>query len=302
MGRAVLRAVSSLDGRALPPEPPGTYLSGRRQLIPGWSIALVAAVLLLPALVTVADGFARVGRRRGRVRAWVVWTVTGALPFAAAYVLLRLLDLIGVVPGMSVATAPDAAPLTAWGVALMGVLGFILATVWRFGRRAVVRRVRGLSPPSHPGAAAAVALVVCVGVLVLWVINPLAALFFVPAVHLWSGAAVAARPRVGLVLVMAGLVLPLAAAVFYLERLSLDPISSAWYWLLLLSGGEVSVAAAVIACVLAGAFLSLLAVLAARVGQDAAAPPPALVGQRLRAPATYVGPGSLGRTRSALRR
>jgi hypothetical protein len=121
-------------------------------------------------------------------------------------------------------------------------------------------------------------------------------------VHLWSMAAIGARPRVGLALAMAGLVLPLAAAVFYLERLSLTPLDGLWYWTLLVAGGEVSLAAALLTCVLAGAFLSLLAVLASRAGEEASSPPPHRSDGRIRGPVTYAGPGSLGGTRSALRR
>jgi hypothetical protein len=54
--------------------------------------------------------------------------------------------------------------------------------------------------------------------------------------------------------------------------------------------------------VLAGVFLSLLAVLASRAGEEASSPPPHRSDGRIRGPVTYAGPGSLGGTRSALRR
>jgi len=303
LGRAVLRTVSALDGRGLPPaERPATYLLGPRQVIPGWSVALLGVALLLPALVTVADGFARVGRRRGGVGAWVGWTLAGALPFALAVVLLRLLDLVGLVPGMSAAAAPVAEPLTAWGIVLLVVLAILIAIGWLFGRRVVVRRLPRLDRPSDPGAGAAVALLTCLGGLGVWALDPFTALFFLPAVHLWSAAAVAARPRTGLLLAMGGLVLPLTAAIFYLSRLALDPLGGLWYGVLLVAGGQASLLASLLACVLVGAFLSLLAVLAARAGQEAVTPPPGGRDGRLRGPVTYAGPGSLGGTGSALRR
>ena len=303
LGTAVLRTVSALDERGLAARPPRTYLAGARQVVPGWSVLLVAFALLVPALVTVSDGFARAGRRRGRVGAWTVWTLCGALPFVAAYALLRLLDLVGLVPGFGVALPPAAAPPTAWAIVLLAGLAVVSALGWFLGRRALVRRLHGLTRPSAPAAGAAVALTVCVGALAVWLLDPLAALFLVPAVHLWSGAAITERPRLGLVLVMAGLVLPLAVAVFYLERLSLDPLEGLWYLCMLLAGGHVSPFAAVLGCVLVGAFCSLVAVLAARAGQQAALPPADPPQQPpLRGPLTYAGPGSLGGTRSALRR
>jgi len=303
LGRAVLRTVSALDGRGLSSDdPPGAYLAGARQLVPGWSVALVAFALLVPAVVTVADGFARVGRRRRGVGAWILWALAGALPFAAAYGLLRLLDLVGLIPGLGVAAPPSAEPPTGWALLLLAAIVLTVAPTWLFGRRALVRRLHGLSRPSDPGAGAAVALVVCVCVLALWWVNPLAALFLVPAVHLWSGAAVAAGSRPGLVLAMAGLVLPLAVGVFWLQRLSLGPLEGLWYGALLVAGGQVELIGALLGCLLLGAFLSLLAVLTARAGEAASAPPPPSAHPRTRGPLSYAGPGSLGGTRSALRR
>jgi hypothetical protein len=303
LGRAVLRTVSALDGRGLSSdESPGAYLAGDRQFVPGWSVALVAFALLVPAVVTVADGFARVGRRRRGVGAWILWALAGSLPFLAAYGLLRLLDLVGLVPGMGVAAPPSAEPPTGWSLVLLAAIVLAVAPTWLFGRRALVRRLHGLSRPSDPGAGAAVALVVCVCVVALWWVNPLAALFLVPAVHLWSGAAVAAGSRPGLVLAMAGLVLPLAVGVFWLQRLSLGPLEGLWYGALLVAGGQVQPIGALLGCLLLGAFLSLLAVLTARAGEAASAPPPPSARPRTRGPLSYAGPGSLGGTRSALRR
>jgi len=303
LATAVLRTISALDERGLPSaEPPSTYLAGERQVVPGWSVLLVAFALLVPALVTVADGFARAGRRRGRVGAWALWALAGALPFAVAYALLRLLALVGLVPGFAVAIPPAAEPPTTWAIVLLVGLAVVSALGWFLGRRALVRRLHGLSRPSAPAAGAAVALTVCLAVLAVWALDPLAALFLVPAVHLWSGAAITERPRLGLVLVMAGLVLPLAVAVLYLERLSLGPLEGLWYLCLLVAGGHVSPPAALLGCILVGAFCSLVAVLAARAGEQAGAPPPGPPSPPLRGPLTYAGPGSLGGTRSALRR
>lgn len=304
LATAVLRTVSALDERGLPSgEPPDAYLAGDRQVVPGWSVLLVAIALLVPALVTVADGFARAGRRRGRVGAWTLWALAGALPFALAYTLLRLLDLVGLVPGFAVAVPPAAEPVTTWAIVLLVGLLVVSALGWLLGRRAVVRRLHGLTRPSAPAAGAAVALLVCLSVLAVWALDPLAALFLVPAVHLWSGAAITERPRLGLVLVMAGLVLPLAVAVFYLERLSLGPLEGLWYLCLLVAGGHVGVFGALLGCLLVGAFCSLVAVLTARAGEQAGATPPRPPDQpSVRGPLTYAGPGSLGGTRSALRR
>jgi hypothetical protein len=79
--------------------------------------------------------------------------------------------------------------------------------------------------------------------------------------------------------------------------LSLDPLSAAWYGLLLVTGGTVSLLTVLVACVLVGALA--VVVQAARSGREEPPGPeeerPAVYG-----PGSYAGPGSLGGTESAL--
>ena len=92
--------------------------------------------------------------------------------------------------------------------------------------------------------------------------------------------------------------LPGLLAAYDLIILKLDPLGWAWYLFLLVTGGHVSVAAAMLGCVLAAALGSVIAIAAARHPEVEGK----IEGPSVRGPSTYAGPGSLGGTSSALRR
>jgi hypothetical protein len=89
---------------------------------------------------------------------------------------------------------------------------------------------------------------------------------------------------------------------YYMSRLSLNPVEGLWYVFLLVTSGAVGVAAALFACVFAGLFVCLVSILVARARR----PPAAKVEEPQRpavfGPGGYAGPGALGGTESALRR
>jgi hypothetical protein len=85
---------------------------------------------------------------------------------------------------------------------------------------------------------------------------------------------------------------------YYANELGYGPVAAIWEMVLLLAGHGVSLVAAlewsvVLGCLLSAATLSLLAARGSRK-----VPTPVTV----RGPVTYAGPGSLGGTKSALRR
>jgi hypothetical protein len=120
--------------------------------------------------------------------------------------------------------------------------------------------------------------------------------------HLWMLASLSDPPpphRGRLALVALGLVPPLLVAVYYLAALSIDPLTGAWYLVLVVIGGAVGLPTALLGCVLLGCLGAAVAV--ARSGQpeeqgERAAQPPVY------GPGAHAGPGSLGGTQSALRR
>jgi hypothetical protein len=127
----------------------------------------------------------------------------------------------------------------------------------------------------------------------------------VPALHLWLLAAVARIPDRGPVpplLVVVGLLPLVVVVLYYMSRLSLNPLEGLWYVFLLVTSGSVGVAAVLLSCVYLGVFGCLVSILVARARR----PPAARVEEPQRpavfGPGGYAGPGSLGGTESALRR
>ena len=318
IGRAVLRAVLALDRGARPEHGPATYVGVARKVIPGWALAVLAGTLILPALVASVDTFARARRRRKPVGRWAWWLAAGAMPFLVGLGMAELLVLIGQAPNAPPAPLPpSAAALDGGAAAALGVTLVTIALTWAFVRAALLRRVapgpvavapaiRAVAGPSRDdggtAAGAALALALALTTLLVWLVNPFAALLLVPALHLWTLAALtdaAVRPRTSALLVIGGLVLPAAVLVFYLDYLSLDPVSGAWYVFLLVTGHHVGLAASLLGCALFGLFGSLivLAVARARAAGDQEEED-----SGIRGPTTYAGPGSLGGTESALKR
>jgi len=303
MGRTVLQTVTALDaGPAVPA--PSTYLSLSGKSIPVWAVRLLVLVLILPVLVTTIDGLARARRRGHSIVRWVAWVLLAALPFALAATLVlaaRAVGLIGAAPpgpvGVGAISLQDGGLSLLVGLAVVIVAGL----VWLRPALARLLRARPDHGPYGDGAAAGVLLVLCVVALAVWLTNPFAALLLVPALHLWMWIVVPElrlpTPAV-VVLLLAGFVLPLVIAVDYADTLGLDPLQTAWSWVLLLAGGAVGPLAALEWSVVLGCAFSVIAI----VVRAARQPRPEQAPVTIRGPVSYAGPGSLGGTESALRR
>ena len=302
LGRATLRTVTALDQGGKPAHGPSTYVTVAGQVMPGWVLSVLGIALLLPALVASVDAFARSRRRRQAVTPWLTWLGAGALAFALGLGLAHALVLAGATPDPpAAAVAPDLYPLDGAAGAVLGAVAGAVALGW-FALRHLVRRADGaLADLSSPAAAVAVALVVSVTTLAMWLVNPYSALILVPGVHLWILATLTGPPprrRARLVMVAAGLLLPGLLVLYDLVTLGVDPLTGVWYMLLLVTGGHVSLPSSLLACVMAAAIASVLAIARARHPEvEAPVEKPSV-----RGPGSYAGPGSLGGTPSALRR
>jgi hypothetical protein len=299
--RTTLRTVTAVDQGPRPDHGPKSYVTAVSQVMPGWVLAAFSLALILPALVGSIDAFARARRRREPVARWLRWLVAQVAPFVAALVLAELLSVARATPDPPPAPVPpDLHPLDVPALLVLAAVAGAAALLWAAARFMVVRTDSALADSGAPGAACATCLVLGVTVLLLWLVNPYAALVLVPALHLWLLATLVDPPparRVRVALVAAGLLVPLLVALYYMLDLSLDPLSGVWYLLLLIVGGHVGVATAVIACVLLG-MLTAVAGIARRPSDEPELEPRPSV----RGPASYAGPGSLGGTESALRR
>ncbi len=308
LGRTLLQTISSLDGG--PPVPaPSAYVLFDGKVLPGWAIRLFVLALILPVLGATIDGMARARRRGHVVWRWVMWVLAGALPFALAVLLVlgaRLVGLISAAPPGP--TGPGAVPLHSGGIVAMAAVACVVLLAFLALRPFVIRLVGGqprlphrAGDPASPGAAAAVLLVMCMVALAIWFTNPYAAALVVPALHLWMWVVtpdVRLRSPVAVVLLVAGLAPGALVIVYYAVTLGFGPVGMAWETVLLVAGGHIGLVTALEWSVVLGCVASVvvIALRAARERRPEQAP------VTVRGPVTYAGPGSLGGTKSALRR
>lgn len=296
IGRATLRTVFAYDAGGRVNEAPSSYVLIAQKILPRWSVALLVATLLLPLLAAAIDSFARVRRRREPVVPWLRWIAAGVVPFLVALAVAEFLVLVG--------QAPDAPPIPlpptvhtldgSAGLSLGLCTLFFLAT-WVFARP----RLAGKLPaPDSPGAGAALALVLCVASLAVWVVNPFAALALLPAFHIWllvTASRVPPPRAAGVALVALGLLIPLLIGLAILSRLSLGPVSGLWYGFLIVTGHHVGLYSALLGALLLACFAAAVRIALARRPEERE--PDAT---SVRGPGGYAGPGSLGGTESAL--
>jgi hypothetical protein len=317
-GRAILQTVSALESDSNNVPAPSSYLRWQGKLIPAWAIRLLVLALLAPILAVTIDGLARVRRRGHRVARWTLWVLAACVPFVLAVLAVLGLRLVGVIKAPPGPVGGDALVLDGTATAVLIGLGCLIVVssflLWRLGRRmwsgstAVPEPTGGRSrrrdlPDSaaSPGAAAALMLVLCVVSLVIWLKNPFAAALIVVAMHLWMWIFVPEdrlRAPWAVLLLVAGLVPGVLAAVYYGMVMGLGPAAGAWNAVLMLAGGDFSVIGALEWSVVLGCVVSL-ALMIVRIARE---PRPAELPVTVRGPITYAGPGSLGGTKSASRR
>jgi hypothetical protein len=303
LGRATLRTLTALDQGPRPRHGPESYVQAVSQVLPGWVIWLLVGALLLPVLVASVDAFARARRRQVDVLRWLRWVAAWVAPFLAALALVQFLALVGATPAPPPApVAPDVLPLDG---AALGVLGGVVAAMglaFLLARWLAARPDPELREPLEPGAGVALALAITAGSLLLWLVNPYAGLLAVPAAHLWM-LTVLTRPapprRLRGVLIGVGVAPAVLVAIYYLFALSVNPLHGAWYLLMLVTGHSVGIVLSLIGCLMLAAACGTAEIAWRRPDEDEGE---GSDGRSVYGPGSYAGPGSLGGTRSALRR
>jgi hypothetical protein len=307
-GRAVLQTISALDSGPSMPAPSAYLLLGGK-VVPGWAISLFVLALLVPVVMTTIDGVARARRRGHAIWRSLLVVLVAAAPFVLGIGIVLVARLVGVLsiapPGP---VAAGAIPLNGGGVAVLVVLALVLLA-GLVGVASLARRLptrirasrRATEGSSRDGAVAGLLVVMCAVTLAIWLSNPFAAFLLIPALHLWLWA-ISPDLRVPLPARLALIAIGIAPAVlvvgYYANEFGYGPGNVLWEMTLLLAGHGVSIVAALEWSVVLGCLLSAttLSVLAARRSRPVATP------VTVRGPITYAGPGSLGGTKSALRR
>jgi hypothetical protein len=305
LGRTVLQTITALGGGGQIP-PPSAFLLYAGNVIPSWAISLLVLALILPVLGATIDGLARARRRGHWVLRWVIWVLSGALPFVIATLAVVAAGLLGVIGDATPGPVSGGVPMHDVGVAVLIAAGCLVVGGFVLVRPRIVS-VLGLAPRATTqdvggeGAPAALIAVLCAVTLVVWVANPFAAALLVPALHLWMWAvAPEVRPPRAVVALfgLAGIAAPAAAAVYCATALDVGPIGLVWSFTTLLAGGTIGALAALELSVVLGCLVSFAVIAVAKARQPRATSIPVTV----RGPITYAGPGSLGGTKSALRR
>ncbi|HEX3910843.1 MAG TPA: M28 family peptidase [Solirubrobacteraceae bacterium] len=304
-GRAALGALDALDAGPDVPQSMQTGLLVQRKTIPAWALRLLIGTLLLPPLVVAADGLARARRRRLPVARWSLWTLLCAAPFvltAVFAVLIGALGIVGAAPSAPI--PPRALTFDASAAASVFAVLLVLALAWLVWPMSL-RRIGARARPQSDAAGVAMLLVLLALAVLVWLVDPIAALLLLPAIHAWlliASPELRPRPPAALGLVLVGL-LPLVLVLsFYADQLNLGPGRVAWMAVLLLAGGHVGLPAALLwslglGCAAAAVMLSLTGESPLPGGGD-----DEFEEITIRGPLSYAGPGSLGGTRSALRR
>jgi hypothetical protein len=316
LGRAVLATISALDG-APTAAPPSPYLLLAGKVVPGWAIALFVLTLLVPVALTTIDALAR-ARRRGHLIGRSLTLVLGtAVPFLLALAVVAGARLVGVIsaapPGP---LGAGAIPLTGIGIAVLAVAAavFVVSAVglWAVARRWISppparasttradSRSRGLERHGD-GVAVALLIVMWLVTLAIWAQNPYAAALLIPALHLWLWAVdpdLRIVLPVRLAMIALGMVPVALVVVYYSDSLGFSLPQLAWAAALLVAGHAVSLVALLEWSIVLGCLVSAATLVLQAARRPSAEPAPITV----RGPITYAGPGSLGGTKSAIRR
>jgi len=251
LGRSTLRTVFAYDAGGRVNEKPSSYLLIAQKMLPRWSVALLVLALLLPVLAASIDSFARVRRRREPVLPWLRWIGAGLVPFVVALAVAEFLVLVGQAPDAPPAPLPPSAfPVDGSAAVTLGLCTLFFVLSWLFLRPWLAGKG---SAADSPGAGAALALVLSIASLLVWVVNPYAALALLPAFHLWllvTASPVAPGRPAALALIAAGLIVPFFIGIAVMARLSLGILSGLWYGFLLVTGHDVGLYTALVGALL----------------------------------------------------
>jgi hypothetical protein len=308
-GRAALSAVDALDTAPDTSSALQTGVLVQRKTIPAWVVRLLVGVLLVPPLIVAVDGVARASRRRrGASRAVgraALWTLCCAAPFFAGAVFARLLGALGIIGAApSVPVPASALPFNGGAVRAVLAVLLVLALAWLLWPM-LVRRLSLSVRPDPDLAGLALLLVLVTVCFAAWLLNPFTALLLLPALHLWLlivAPELRPRPLAAIALVAIALMPLFLLVSFYADQLDLGPGEIAWTAVLLLAGGHVGLLAAVLWSLALGCAVGAALVAVAPPSEPRGPGPPDVGKVTIRGPLSYAGPGSLGGTRSALRR
>lgn len=248
-GRSIFALIDAVDVGPALEHGPSTYVELGDNLIPGWTLAVLALTLLLPGLVTAVDAGARVARRGGDLGRPLLWAAARSLPFVGAAAALYGLSLTGLIPHPDFPFDP-----AGFGTGARTVIAFSLIAIVLVVSAISLRRTGVTGARAPVGSLAAVGLLTALAGVALWAANPYLALLAAPAVNVWLLAdAPRSRNRTALVLGATLLsLLPIGAALGAVSAsLSLGG-EAPWTFTMMIADGQIGLVTVLAGSVIAG--------------------------------------------------
>ncbi|HEX3294668.1 MAG TPA: M28 family peptidase [Solirubrobacterales bacterium] len=269
-GRAALSLILTLDDApgAVEHGPQG-YIGLAGNLMPGWTLALLALSLLVPAGLAAGSGLVSAAHSPIEAIRGFVWTLLRSLPFLGALAVVLLTTLVGLLPSPDFPFDPRIE-----GLGTGGTVSVVLAVLLYCASAFFLRPLR--PPPSRAVATAAPAalMIACLATLGIWIVNPYLGLVVSIGLQAWVlAAARLARgrgPAVGFVL------LGLVPALVLLADLAGRFDAGLGVWrdvVLMVADGQIGATLTVLACLLAGSGVAIVA-LAGRTPRTPSRPAP----------------------------
>ena len=254
-GRASLALILALDATpGAVQHGPGGYIGLAGNLLPGWTIAMLALALLFPVVLAAGAGLASGARSPMEALQGFVWAGLRTAPFLGALVVILAAAVVGLMPSPDFPFDPRVESL-----GLGGTISVVVAILIYCAIAFVMRPLRPPPARAAQSAAPAAVLLACVAALGVWIVNPYLALLVAIGLQAWLFAATrpAGWPA------MAGLVLlgllPLVALVANLAG-RFGAGLGVWHDLLLmLADGQLAPSLAFLGCVIAGAGVAIVA-------------------------------------------
>jgi peptidase M28-like protein len=255
-GRASLSLILALDSSpgAVEHGPRG-YIGVAGNLLPGWTIAMLALALLLPVALAAGAGMFTAARSPIEAARGALWAGLRALPFLGALIVVLLAALVGVMPDPAFPFDPRIEAL-----GLGGTISVVVAVLAYCAAAFFLRPLRPPGPPAARAAAPAAVLLACLATIGIWVANPYLGLLLALGLQAWvvaaSGALGGRLAATGLVLL--GLIPVLALLADLAGRF--DAGFGVWHDLLLmLADGQIGPGIALLACLYAGTAVAIVA-------------------------------------------